>query len=721
MSFKFDFRSAMKRTIIGGSTVVGLPLGVSVIYSLHNYFNTPKDQISELHTPYSIYVQSLTHLFMTELADLGFHKFQKSCTNAAKVNEDLLLSLLDRCKNTKYGTDYNLSQIRTRDEFRNLHPITRLDHYKPYIDQIVHYGQHDSTSTVENIMFPEKPRMIAETSGTSGGARKLIPVPSLQRKVFFTDGIAVTFHALMQGVGSKVDDAAADDKPKDKKSSTGAISWPNLQKSCKLMIQPKYTYTNHQDPNDVMKIGPNSSSPKDNKTLLELYTTPSIAFEIQNESEIMFLHALYALLDRNLGFIESNFANRVFNFFVLIEDQWEELINVIEFGKLSKNIISNEMIRNRLEEQLRPNAQRANELRTIKEDYDKWRSNQNAGGKGAYGEELELSNNNGNNSGGHVSSFARQIWPNLHTILAVETGAFNIYGEKLRKYWIGNNDGITIYSPLYAASEGLIGVNPNTKNKTFVLNPNTMFFEFIPVEDSSSSSMEKEEERNNECTTYLQTQEKNQISNRNSDQSTLFIEELDIGKEYELIITTLTGLYRYELGDVIRCVGYEGEAPIVEFAYRKGQFLNISGERTSEESFYKALTKTASNDWKVQLKEYTTVEYFNVTKGKNRKPKYMVYVEIMDEDEGVGKGKKPFSRKEMEMLDERLESENDVYGVLRKMGRLESVEVLTVKQGTFEKVKNQMLSNGVGATQIKQPRVTNNPELIKILEDGTYQ
>jgi hypothetical protein len=42
-----------------------------------------------------------------------------------------------------------------------------------------------------------------------------------------------------------------------------------------------------------------------------------------------------------------------------------------------------------------------------------------------------------------------------------------------------------IYSPLYAASEGLLGVNiwPQDKPSKYMLVPGYMFFEFIPVEN----------------------------------------------------------------------------------------------------------------------------------------------------------------------------------------------------------------------------------------------
>ncbi len=49
----------------------------------------------------------------------------------------------------------------------------------------------------------------------------------------------------------------------------------------------------------------------------------------------------------------------------------------------------------------------------------------------------------------------------------------------------------------------------------------------------------------------------------------LLMDELEVGKEYELIVTNLSGFYRYRLGDVIRVTGYHNECPMLVFSYRK--------------------------------------------------------------------------------------------------------------------------------------------------------
>jgi len=342
-----------------------------------------------------------------------------------------------------------------------------------------------------------------------------------------------------------------------------------------------------------------------------------------------------------------------------------------------------------LEGKLQPDLERARELKHIREEYvhalkertkDTLTSNDNQIAS-------SLSSSTTANT-----SLARRIWPNLHTILASETGTFQIYGEKLREQYIGRD--VTIYSPLYAATEGLIGVNPNIHGKTFVLHPQAMFYEFYPIEASNGSD----------------------DGDAIDSEKTLFIEQLEPGKEYEVIITNLTGLYRYRFGDVIRCTGYHHKSPVVEVAYRKGQFMNVTGERTSEETFYKALSRTAKEEWNLTLKDYTTVEYF--LKEGNRKPRYVVFVELADGIDGSQPVERVLTSEEMKELDVHLGKQNKSYQALRTNGRLQQIEVITVRNGTFEEVRQGMIANGVGATQIKQPRVTRNEKLIEILERG---
>lgn len=90
---------------------------------------------------------------------------------------------------------------------------------------------------------------------------------------------------------------------------------------------------------------------------------------------------------------------------------------------------------------------------------------------------------------------------------------------------------------------------------------------------------------------------------------TLFGEEVEVGCLYELIVTTLSGLYRYRIGDVVRVVRFHNSCPVIEFQYRQGQILNMRSEKTTEMMMYEALTKVLQGtSERPRLVDYTCAE-----------------------------------------------------------------------------------------------------------------
>ena len=58
--------------------------------------------------------------------------------------------------------------------------------------------------------------------------------------------------------------------------------------------------------------------------------------------------------------------------------------------------------------------------------------------------------------------------------------------------------------------------------------------------------------------------------------------ELTPGENYFILLTTSSGFYRYDIHDLVRCVGYEGEAPLLEFLSKGAHFASVTGEKLSE-------------------------------------------------------------------------------------------------------------------------------------------
>jgi len=103
---------------------------------------------------------------------LPFAKFvvrknNKWKNNALKAQSDLMISLVEKAKNTTFGKDHNFSAIRTYSDFKKQIPIRNYEDIKGYIEQIIE-GR-------ENVLWPRKPIYFCKTSGTTSGA-KYIPI-----------------------------------------------------------------------------------------------------------------------------------------------------------------------------------------------------------------------------------------------------------------------------------------------------------------------------------------------------------------------------------------------------------------------------------------------------------------------------------------------------------------------------------------------------------------
>ncbi len=58
--------------------------------------------------------------------------------------------------------------------------------------------------------------------------------------------------------------------------------------------------------------------------------------------------------------------------------------------------------------------------------------------------------------------------------------------------------------------------------------------------------------------------------------------ELDEGAQYRGVITTPGGLYRYDMGDRVRCIGHEGDVARLVFEGRTGMTSDMVGEKLTE-------------------------------------------------------------------------------------------------------------------------------------------
>ena len=227
------------------------------------------------------------------------------------------------------------------------------------------------------------------------------------------------------------------------------------------------------------------------------------------EMDLMYLFAFYALREKNLICIRTPFMAAVSDFFCYIEKHWEDLCRDIEEGVLRPSARTSSILLKRLSTDLQPDPKRAMELRKIFHR-------------------------------GFDRPVVADVWPSICYVQAIGGSAFSAYTAIVRRF----TGEIPIHMSVYAASEGLFGIAVRMNSPEYVIVPDSGYYEFIPEE---AADLPKEALR----------------------EHTLELNELQLGKKYEMVVTNLSGLYRYRIGDVVIVNGYLGQAPVICFSYRR--------------------------------------------------------------------------------------------------------------------------------------------------------
>jgi len=84
------------------------------------------------------------------------------------VQKETLLKLLDKAKNTEWGIKYNYKSIQSIEEYKQRVPLQDYESLKPYIDRL--------RDGEQNLLWYEKIKWFAKSSGTTNNKSKFIPV-----------------------------------------------------------------------------------------------------------------------------------------------------------------------------------------------------------------------------------------------------------------------------------------------------------------------------------------------------------------------------------------------------------------------------------------------------------------------------------------------------------------------------------------------------------------
>lgn len=363
--------------------------------------------------------------------------------------------------------------------------------------------------------------------------------------------------------------------------------------------------------------------------------------------ESLYCHLLCGLLYYNeVQFISSTFAHSLVQAFQTFELIWEDLCSDIRDGILNERI-TDLPTRAAMSKLLKPNPELADLIYKKCSSLSKW-----------YG-------------------LIPELFPNAKYVYGIMTGSMEPYVKQLRRYagWL------PLVCADYGASEGWVAANVNPRSPpesaTFAVLPNIGYFEFIPLKES-----------------------------RTSEPKSIGLSEVEVGQEYEIILTNFAGLYRYRLGDAVKVMGFYNSTPELKFLCRQNLLLSINIDKNTEKDLQLAVEEASKLlvAEKVDLIDFTS--HVDVSKEKGH---YVIFWELSgDADENVLK-------ECCNCLDRAFVDAG--YVSSRKVDSIGPLELRILKKGTFYKILLHSLSMGNTLNQFKTPRCvgSSNKSVLQIV------
>lgn len=260
----------------------------------------------------------------------------------------------------------------------------------------------------------------------------------------------------------------------------------------------------------------------------------------------------------------------------------------------------------------------------------------------------------------------KQLFPNLQLIV---TGGVNYepYRDKMEELLGGTVDIVQTFP----ASEGFFAFQDDyTKEGLLLLTNHGIFYEFIPLEEYGKPGARR-----------------------------LTLKEIELHKDYALILTTNSGLWAYSIGDVVRFISKDPYRVLV--SGRTKHFTSAFGEHVIAFEVEEAM-KAALEKYPAQITEFHLAPQVNPSEG-------LPYHEWLIEFEKEPEHLEAFR----EELDQQLRARNTYYDDLISGNILQKLHITRLKKNAFHEYAK---SQGKLGGQNKTPRLANDRKIANLLE-----
>jgi len=448
----------------------------------------------------------LIKIALTIVGKKGLREMTKASKNCKKAQADTLRRTLTAAKDTVYGKEHHFAEIltaKTPEELFSLYQknvkINDYEDFRPYVERHKN-GEAD-------ILFPGKPKLYATTSGTTKEP-KWIPITEQYYQDVYKKMNQMWFYTLLKSrpkvfygpcvsiVGKAIEGAAPDGTVFGSASGIMQRDIPEFMKS--------------------------------------VYTAPADVFHIAD-----YKARYYALMrmgiERDTHLIITANPSTLVEMQTNVNEFYNDYCDDIEHGTVSKKFSIPDNIRAAMEAAVKPNPERAAELRKLKEQY------------------------------GMV--LPKHYWPNLQVVNVWFCGNTRIYYEKILHSFPPE---CVFHEFSYVSTECKAGLvlKSNCEDTTVFGHKN--YFELIHESDLE-----------------------------NPNPKIYQLNELKKGQRYCMLITTSAGLYRYNMNDLLEVTGFYNEFPTIKFIQKVNGTISLTGEKLHERQFIEAVHETEKKTGKL--------------------------------------------------------------------------------------------------------------------------
>ena len=515
---------------------------------------------------------------------IQYLKLKSASKNPRKSQEKTLRAILEYGKDTVYGKEHKFAWIlEAKDDtelYRRYQESIKPGEYedfRPYVNRMKE-GEAD-------VLFQGRPMLYATTSGATGEP-KWIPISEAylnniygkMNKVwlfnFLKNRPMVYSGAIVSIVGKQIEGYTPDG------TIYGSVSG----------------FTQSRCPGFVKK----------------LYASPSEVFNIED-----YTARNYAIMrmgiERNVTLVVTANPSTMVEMQHNVDAWWDEYIKDIESGTMSDKVSIPDDIRKAVAPYLKPNPERAGELRELKQKY------------------------------GRV--LPKHFWPNLQLLTTWKCGNTQIYLDKLEGCF---PEDMFYQEFAYFSSECRAGLVLDDTIET-ALFPHMHYYEF-----------KKAEEFDDPEARFYQ------------------LHELEEGKQYCPYVTTFSGLYRYNMNDILQVGSPFVNTPRVHMVSKVNGIVTITGEKLYEGQFIAAVNQ-AQESTGLKLDYFTG--YANL-----KESRYDWYFEFSDRNVSQEQADE-FGK----IVDENIQKINMEYEAKRRSFRLKDQKVFRLQEDSFRKFKTYIL------------------------------